>query len=333
MITISLCMIVKDEERVLKRCLDSLCDLVDEIIIVDTGSKDNTKKIARQYTDNIYDYKWEDDFSKARNYSFSKATKDYIYCADADEILDETNRKRLKDLKKSLLPEIDIVQMKYCNQLEHNTVYNFDKEYRPKLYKRIREFRFKEPIHEAVVLEPVVYDSDIEIIHKPLESHASRDLLSFYNHFHKDPTKLSKRLHNMYAKELFISGTDKDFLDAEVIFEQTSKDENRSLDEIKEACIVLSHIFRIKNDIYNFFKYTIKDLVTNSCSEICYELGKFYYDNKDYDEAIVWFYNAKYETESILCINYGHEKPLIGLSEAYKKLGNMEKCKEYLGQI
>ena len=84
MISISLCMIVKNEEEVLARCLDSLKGLMDEIIIVDTGSTDNTKEIARKYTDLVYDFSWCDDFAAARNFSFSKATKDYIYAPDAD---------------------------------------------------------------------------------------------------------------------------------------------------------------------------------------------------------------------------------------------------------
>ena len=74
--TISLCMIVKNEELVLGRCLESIKDLVEEIIIVDTGSTDKTKEIAKLYTNNIYDFKWINDFSAARNFSFSKATKD-----------------------------------------------------------------------------------------------------------------------------------------------------------------------------------------------------------------------------------------------------------------
>ena len=74
MITLSLCMIVKDEEDVLGRCIDSVKSIVDEIIIVDTGSVDATKDIAKSYTDKVYDFKWIDDFSAARNFSFSKAT-------------------------------------------------------------------------------------------------------------------------------------------------------------------------------------------------------------------------------------------------------------------
>lgn len=148
MITISLCMIVKNEERILARCLDSVKDLVDEIIIVDTGSADATKRIAAEYTDKIYDFTWIDDFSAARNFAFSKASKEYIYSADADEVLSEENRQRFRQLKETLLPEIEIVQMKYGNQLHNGTVYNFDEEYRPKLFRRLRNFVWEEPIHE-----------------------------------------------------------------------------------------------------------------------------------------------------------------------------------------
>ena len=102
MITLSLCMIIKDEELVLDRCLKSIYDAVDEIIIVDTGSTDNSKNICKNYTENIYDYIWNDDFSAARNFSFEKATKDYILWLDADEIIDEENKEKLLNLKQVL---------------------------------------------------------------------------------------------------------------------------------------------------------------------------------------------------------------------------------------
>ena len=94
MVTISVCMIVKNEEAVLARCLTSLQEIADEIIIVDTGSTDNTKEIAKSYTKHIYDFAWVDDFAVARNFAFSKATKEYIYSADADEVLEEIDRKK-----------------------------------------------------------------------------------------------------------------------------------------------------------------------------------------------------------------------------------------------
>ena len=112
----------------------------DEIIIVDTGSTDRTKEIAAQYTSRIYDFTWCDDFSAARNYAFSLATMDYIYCPDADEYLDLENQRRFLRLKGALLPEIEIVQMNYITPPDFNTVQNCKKEPRPKLFKRLRTF-------------------------------------------------------------------------------------------------------------------------------------------------------------------------------------------------
>ena len=93
-------------------------DIVDEIIIVDTGSSDNSKEMAKRYTDNIYDYNWNDDFSEARNFSFEKATKDYILWLDADEILENENKDKLLHLKQSLSSDIDVVTMFTCMNID-----------------------------------------------------------------------------------------------------------------------------------------------------------------------------------------------------------------------
>lgn len=308
MIEISLCMIVKNEEKVLARCLDSIADLMEEIIIVDTGSTDDTKKIAAKYTEHIYDFEWIDDFSAARNFSFSKATKDYIYVADADEVLDEENRQKFKELKQILLPEIDIVQMKYCNQLANGTAYNFDEEYRPKLYKRLREFCWIEPVHEMVRLDPVVYDSEIDILHLPETIHSGRDFRVFQKHI-REGLRLSKRLHHMYAMELFISGRDEDFLEAEEFFAASSVDSSRSIDEVKEAACVVARAARIRDDSHMILKMCLKDLLSEGSSEMCYELGEYFFGKGDYAEAAMWYYNAMNETQSILNIHTSTDLP------------------------
>ena len=175
--TISVCMIVKNEEKRLAACLESLLPIADEIIIADTGSTDGTKELARRYTDKIYDFKWIDDFAAARNFVFGKAKMDYIYTADADEVIDEKNIELFKKVKQALLPEIEIVQMHYLNLMEENTVYNSRRELRPKLFKRLRSFEWINPVHETVRLEPVVYDSDIEIMHLALKAHFFNSIL------------------------------------------------------------------------------------------------------------------------------------------------------------
>ena len=85
--TISLCMIVKNEEKLLPQCLDSVRDYVDEMVVVDTGSTDKTVEIARSYGAKIFFHPWEGDFSKHRNQSISYATRDWIFILDADEFL------------------------------------------------------------------------------------------------------------------------------------------------------------------------------------------------------------------------------------------------------
>ena len=258
MIQISLCMIVKNEEAVLARCLDSIKELMDEIIIVDTGSTDRTKEIAAGYTDQIYDFAWVDDFAAARNFAFSKASMPYIYTADADEVVSEENRQRFRQLKEVLLPEIDIVQMKYGNQLEHGTAYNYDEEYRPKLFKRLREFVWIEPVHEMVRLDPVVYDSDIVIDHKPHEKHSKRDFFIFQKKI-REGLRLSKRLHHMYAMELYISGDEEDSLEAEPFFTESALDPNRSIDEVKEAVCIVCRAARLRDDAATILKMCLKD--------------------------------------------------------------------------
>lgn len=327
MISISLCMIVKNEEKVLGRCLSCLCGLVDEMVIVDTGSSDRTKEIAAQYTDKIYDFQWVDDFAAARNFAFSKASGDYIYSADADEILDKANQERFLLLKENIMPEIEIVQMYYCNQLKYSSVYNYDREYRPKLFKRFRTFTWIDPIHETVRTQPLVFDSDIEIIHEQEESHAKRDLAAFERLCGRGG-QLSGRLLELYARELFLAGEEEDFLRAEPYFAKMCGEEDRPEGEWMEAFCVAARAARLRGDIPGFYKYAMKAVACGSCAEICLELAYYYEGAADEEEAATWFYNAAFETESILDIRCG-EKALLGLAGCYRRAGLKEDAKEY----
>ncbi|MGR3301364.1 MAG: tetratricopeptide repeat-containing glycosyltransferase family 2 protein [Candidatus Scalindua sp.] len=98
--TLSLCMIVKDEEMFLPTCLESIKDHVDEIIVVDTGSTDRTEEIARKYGAKVYHHPWENSFSKARNYSLKYATCDWILILDADEEIEKEDARKLREVIK-----------------------------------------------------------------------------------------------------------------------------------------------------------------------------------------------------------------------------------------
>jgi glycosyltransferase involved in cell wall biosynthesis len=95
-------MIVKNEEVNLPRCLDSASQLVDEIVVVDTGSSDRTKELAATKGAQVFDFAWIDDFSAARNESIRRSTGDWIFWLDADEWLDESNQFLVKGLLTSL---------------------------------------------------------------------------------------------------------------------------------------------------------------------------------------------------------------------------------------
>ncbi|MCL1892757.1 MAG: glycosyltransferase [Holophagaceae bacterium] len=94
---ISLAMIVKNEEATLAHCLESVKSLVDEMVIVDTGSTDMTMEIAREYSAKIYNFEWCDDFSVARNESLKHCTGDWILIMDADEAIDALDYEKIRN--------------------------------------------------------------------------------------------------------------------------------------------------------------------------------------------------------------------------------------------
>ncbi|WP_077619690.1 glycosyltransferase [Bacillus sinesaloumensis] len=146
---LSICMIVKDEEKVLKRCLESICGIADEIIIADTGSIDKSKEIAAKYTDMVFDYKWEGDFSKARNFAASKASGDWILVIDADEFVDRENFMAFKDDLKLNPPDFNILAVQIVNFVGQNgkdTALNFHE----RLYINDGKISYYRNIHELL---------------------------------------------------------------------------------------------------------------------------------------------------------------------------------------
>ncbi len=328
MITISVCMIVKNEEKMLRQCLESLVPIADEIIIADTGSTDLTKEIASEFTDKIYDFPWIDDFSAARNFAFSKATMDYIYTADADELLDEANIEKFRILKQAMLPEIEIVQMYYLNLMQVNTAYNSKRELRPKLFKRVRNFEWINPIHENIRLMPNIFDSDIEIMHLAQGNHAKRDFATFQKALRKG-MRLDSVLHSMYAKELYISGDNDDLAEAEAFFSQSLTDPTRSPDEHKEAACVLARYYRLSGNTPAFFKNSLHEAMSFPSSEICTEIAAYFYDNGDYAEALCWYYDGIFETEAVISVQTKGTESLERLSQCYLMTGNRAEAEKY----
>lgn len=162
---LSLCMIVRNEEKVLARCLDSVQGFVDEIVVVDTGSTDATKEIAARYTDKIFDFTWINDFAVAKNEAIVRATSKWILVLDADEYLDPDQKDELR----SFLSGMDAGQpqafvLPIFNLVESLTAGKFIESSAVRLFANLPTIYFDKPIHEQVVYR----DGELPIREYPL---------------------------------------------------------------------------------------------------------------------------------------------------------------------
>ena len=172
--TVSLVMIVKDEEEWLGPCLESAKAIADEIVIVDTGSSDKTKEIAASYGAKIFDFKWIDDFSAARNFAFSKATQDFIIWLDADDKLD--GAEKLKPMLAALDPQFSAVLMQYF--------YGFDEHgnctalhLKNRVVRNDGNFTWKGRIHEDLIptmTASVTSTTEVAVYHRSIGKQIGR---------------------------------------------------------------------------------------------------------------------------------------------------------------
>lgn len=283
--TISLCMIVKDEEAVLNRCLLSVKQFADEIIIVDTGSSDTTKEIAKRYTNLIYDYPWDDDFSKARNFSFSKATMDYIFWIDADDTISEEECEKLHCLKKELSYNIDAVMMKYVVSVDENN-YPLSYFYRERLVKRENQYQWIGFVHEYLNIKGNIIYSPITIIHSPKKKKDYFRNLSLYEKQKTQNLSFSARDLYYYGKELY---EHQRYKEAIPIFEQVLEKDTWIEYKIG-ACEALGMIYRIQKDkekaLTAYFQSFLYD---EPRAEICCCIGECFLHDKEYKKAVFWY--------------------------------------------
>ncbi|RJX19597.1 MAG: glycosyltransferase [Ammonifex sp.] len=143
---ISLCMVVKNEERSLGRCLRSVEGCVDEIVVVDTGSDDNTINVAKQFGAKVFYRSWDDDFAAARNFSISKATGDWIFYLDADEELEPDCSGRFRALADDL--DVDGYLFQISNLTDsHDSIRHINL----RLFRNLPGYRFEGRLHEQIL--------------------------------------------------------------------------------------------------------------------------------------------------------------------------------------
>lgn len=284
-IRISLCLIVKDEEDVLARCLDSVREAVDEIIIVDTGSTDRTREIAQNYTQKIYDFPWIDDFAAARNFAFEKAKFDYILWLDADDVILEDDLKKLLNLKQNMDIAIDSVTMNYNLAVDQygNVTTSLR---RNRLVRRSGRFQWIGAVHEYLAVYGNIFDSDIAVIHRS-EKHDSERNLMIYEKRLANGEVFNARDQYYYANELL----DHQRIDQAVIwYEKFLEGGEGWVEDNLSACKKLTDCFHTLGDLKSAEKYIFKSFLYDTPrAEFCCRLGYHFQLIERYDLAAFWY--------------------------------------------
>jgi glycosyltransferase involved in cell wall biosynthesis len=210
---LSLCMIVKNEEKNIGECLKSAQGLADEIIVTDTGSTDKTVEIAQSYGAKIEHFEWTKDFSAARNYSISKATSRWIIWLDAD---DRLPKKTVEELRKNLSQEIPnkVFYLVVCNSIdEGKTGMRFSQI---RVFPNNPKIRFEGRIHEQILtsirnLNLIEAKSPLEVFHTGYEDPAllkEKQLRNqeLFKEEYPDPAKMDPNAMYHYAESYEITG-------------------------------------------------------------------------------------------------------------------------------
>ncbi|MGG0284332.1 glycosyltransferase family 2 protein [Peribacillus butanolivorans] len=330
MCTISLCMIVKNEEATLWNCLNSAKDVVDEIIIVDTGSTDRSKEIASEFTDKIYDFEWINDFAPARNFSFSHGTMDYILWLDADDVLLEEDQKKLIELKNNLDPSVDSVSMIYNYGFDQygNVTLSFR---RNRLVKRSRNFKWYGDCHVYLQVNGKILDSDICVSHKRVHHSTGRNL-TIYEKRIAEGDQFTPRDYYYYANELNENQMYEKAIENYNIFlnmkEGWIEDKIAATGRLADCYSIIGDAEKQKEAIFRSFEYDAPR------PEMCCRLGYLLRKNQKYKAAKFWYELAtKYERQKD---NWGFFNeayttwvPNLNLCICSYYLGEYQKANEY----
>lgn len=322
--TLSLCMIVKNEADVLARALGNASAYADEIIVVDTGSTDGTKGIAKKLTDKVFDYEWHDDFAAARNYALSKATCDLWMWLDADDIVPPETARGIAELVRAFPTGVDVVMLPYVLDTDSAGEPTFS-YYRERIMRRSPEYMWQGRVHEAVTLRGNVVRAPHRIIHaKPTGRTSGTRNLDIYKKMLADGAELNARERYYYARELYYNNDHKTaaeeferFLGGGALFAPNAVD----------ACIMLSRCLTKLGDrkaavraLFRSFEYGLPT------GEAACEIGLAFFSDGEYAKAAYWFeraLDAKPDSDSGAFVDhdcYGF-LPCVWLTVCYDRLG------------
>lgn len=331
MITLSLCMIVKNEEAVLERILKPMSLAADQIIIVDTGSTDRTKEIARRYTQEVYDFPWKDDFAAARNAACEKAVMDYWMWLDADDTVSPETVQQIIKLKEELDPATDVVMMKYATGFDAKgrTTFSY---YRERILKNNRRFIWQGRVHEAVTPSGKILHTDIEIRHKKNGGGDPDRNLRIYETILKEGGQLEPRHQFYYARELYYHER---YSEAVQVLRSFIKEPEGWVENKIDACLHLSYCLEKLGQREEAMKALTESFVYDRPrGEACCELGRLKLETGKLTQAVYWYSqalaaNPDEKTGAFVqkdCYGY---LPSVQLCVCYDRLGDHKRAYYY----
>ena len=326
--TLGLCMIVKNEEEVLGRCLQSVQNICDEMIVVDTGSSDQTMNIALRFGAKVYSFPWSYDFSAARNFSFSLSSSDYILWLDADDIITDDNQKKLLDLKKSLDGSVDSYFLRYDAAFDafgNPTTFFF----RERIVRKNAGFFWKGAVHETICINSNSKRCDIAVTHlRGNHERRGRNLFIFAHSF-AHGTMPDERQEYYFARELSDSGL---YDTAASVFENFLLGNGWAEDKIG-ACRTLAFCYQKLGNRNKRLVSLFKSFdFAQPSPEICCDIGSLYVEEKNWNQAVFWFKLALNQPPShggFSCPDCSGFLPCIWLCVCYDHLGNHRKAFEF----
>lgn len=331
LISLSLCMIVRDEEKVLGRCLASVKGLADEVVIVDTGSADRTKEIAAQYTDRIYDFVWEDDFSAARNFAFQKGTCDYLMWLDADDVIPEREARKFLELKRTLPKDADVVMMPYATAFDEQGRSTFT-YYRERIVRNRAGYLFRGRVHEVIPPTGTVVYSDVCVEHWKSGTGDGVRNLRIYEGMERRGEPFDARALYYYGRELLFH---RRYEKAAEILERFLHRPDGWVENRIDAARQLSRCYaamgekeRALESLLHTFAYDVPR------GEVCCDLAGCFQEQERYDLAIFWYRQAlhaekKPETGAFVEEDCYGFLPALGLCVCCDRLGRYEEAAGY----
>jgi glycosyltransferase involved in cell wall biosynthesis len=267
-----------------------------------------------------------EDFSKARNYAFSKATMDYIMWLDADDVINDSERKKLINLKNSMNNNIDIIMLKYNISFDYNNSVLFS-YYRERILKRSMNYKWIDRVHEYIPLKGNIKKMDIAIEHRKTNYQQSDRNIKIYRKMEEEKIKFTPRNLYYYGRELSSHGM---FKEAISILNKFLNSNKGWKDDNINACIVISECYdalgkkdKSLESLLRSFKYDIpRSKICCLIAEITDDIyNKIYW----YEQAI----NNAHSLDSFYERDYDIFIPAINLCFYYYNIGDKGKSKKY----